>query len=117
MEPDEPPCYPLCFRRPTCDPLLPPAKLFGSCAAAKSLICFWTPSRVPKLLPAIVRKRLIGFGHAVHIFLLLDRSAAAIGSVEQFIGQLLDHALFAALTAIGQKPANRQRSAAVIIHF
>src|SRR5579862_6685502 len=26
-----------------------------------------------RLLPAIVRKRLVGFGHAVHIFLLLDR--------------------------------------------
>jgi hypothetical protein len=34
------------------------------------------------LLPAVMRKRLIGFRHAVHIFFLLDRRSTAIGRVE-----------------------------------
>ncbi len=36
-------------------------------------------------LPPVMRKRLIGFRHAVHIFFLLDRGSAAIGGVEQFV--------------------------------
>src|ERR1035437_94574 len=40
-------------------------------------------------LPAIMRERLVGLGHAVHIFLLLHRRAAAVGGVQQFGGQLL----------------------------
>src|SRR5271169_1021486 len=67
-------------------------------------------------LPAVVGKGLVGLGHAMHVFFLLDGSAAAIGRVEQFIRQLIDHALLTASAAVGQNPANRQRRPAVGIH-
>src|SRR5882724_9514886 len=57
-------------------------------------------------LPAIVGKSLVGFRHAVHVFLLLDRPALAVGGVEQFVGQLIDHALFAAFARIADEPAD-----------
>src|ERR1700722_7466001 len=62
-------------------------------------------------LPAIGRESLVGFGHAVHVFLLLHRRAAPIGRIQQLIGQLVDHALFAAGAPVGDQPANGQRGA------
>src|ERR1700758_509959 len=44
-------------------------------------------------LPAVMRERLVGFGHAMDVFLLLHRSAAAVRRIQQFVGQLVDHAL------------------------
>src|SRR5215470_11268424 len=44
-------------------------------------------------LPPIMRECLVGFRHAVHIFLLLDCRAAVIRRVEQFIRQLVGHTL------------------------
>src|ERR1700680_1468272 len=38
-------------------------------------------------LPAIVGKSLVGFRHAVDIFLLLDGGATIVAGVEQFIAQ------------------------------
>src|SRR5215813_8930939 len=37
-----------------------------------------------KPLPPVMRKRLIGLGHAVYILFLLDRRPFAVGRVEQF---------------------------------
>ncbi len=37
------------------------------------------------LLPPIVREGLIGLGHAVNVFFLLDGRAFAVGGVQQFI--------------------------------
>jgi len=37
-------------------------------------------------LPPIVREGLIGLGHAVNVFLLLNGCAFAIGGIEQLIG-------------------------------
>src|SRR6267142_5752970 len=52
----------------------------------------FTNDRLPTpFLPTIVCKGLVGFGQAVNVFLLLDRSAARIGCVDQFIRQLVDH--------------------------
>src|SRR5260221_5995442 len=42
-------------------------------------------------LPAIVREGLVGFGHAMNVFLLLHRAAAAVGSVHQFFGRPFCH--------------------------
>src|SRR5882724_5406830 len=68
-------------------------------------------------LPAIVSKRLVGFGHAVHVFLLLDGRATVVAGVEQFIAQLVDHAFFRAAAGISDQPADRQRGAPVGIDF
>src|SRR5271169_2141531 len=71
----------------------------------------------PNHLPAIVRKGLIGLGHAMHVVLLLNRCATAIGRVQQLVGQLVDHALFATPAAVLQNPADGQRNPAVSIHL
>src|SRR5262249_36394645 len=74
-------------------------------------------SRKLRLLPAVVRERLVRFRHAVHVFLLLDGSAARIRCVHQLVGQLIDHGLARTLPRILQQPANRQRLPPERIHF
>src|SRR5208283_3104378 len=68
-------------------------------------------------LPPVVRKSLIGFGHAVHIFFLFDGRAFTIGGVQQFVAQLVDHATLGAAAGISQQPADRERGAAVGIYL
>src|SRR5215469_3028186 len=68
-------------------------------------------------LPPVMGERLVGFRHAVNIFLLLDRGAAVVGGVEQFIAQLVDHALLPASSGVGNQRADSQRGAPVGIHF
>src|SRR5882762_3871293 len=68
-------------------------------------------------LPTIVGESLVGFGHAVHIFLLLDGAAAGICRVDQFICELFHHGLAGALARILQEPANGQGLPAEGIHF
>src|ERR1700749_4047125 len=70
-----------------------------------------------RLLPAVVRERLVGLSHAMNVFLLLHRCAASIGRIKQLIAELVDHALFATTAAVGDEPADRERGAAVWIHF
>src|ERR1700721_3419097 len=65
------------------------------------------------LLPAVVRERLIRLSHAMNVFLLLHRCAAAIGCVEQLSRKLVDHPLFAACTAEGHEPADGERCTAL----
>src|SRR5229473_2523510 len=69
------------------------------------------------LLPAVMRERLVRFRHAVHVFLLLHRSAARIRRVNQLIRELVHHGLARAFPRILQQPANRQRLPAERIHF
>src|SRR5215469_3935813 len=59
-------------------------------------------------LPPIMCKRLVGFRHAVHVFLLLDRRATIVGCVQQFVRELVNHAFFATATRVGNQPADRQ---------
>src|SRR5579859_3976026 len=68
-------------------------------------------------LPAIVSESLVGLSHAVHVFLLLHRRTTAVGGIEQLIGQLVDHALFATGAPVSDEPANGQRGAALGSHF
>src|SRR5436309_11507315 len=68
-------------------------------------------------LPPIMCEGLVGFGHAMDIFLLLDRCSASVRGVEQLVGQLINHAFFAASTAISDDPPDGQRSTAIGIDF
>src|ERR1700730_731114 len=68
-------------------------------------------------LPAIVRKRLVGFRHAMHVFLLLHRAAACVGGIHQLLCQLVSHGLARARARVKQQPANRKRLPAEWIHF
>src|SRR5271169_5920353 len=58
-------------------------------------------------LPPIVREGFVGLGHAVNVFFLLDGCAFSVGGVQQFIAQLVDHALLPASAGVGNQPANR----------
>ena len=60
-----------------------------------------------------MRKRLVRFRHAMHVFFLLDGGAAAVGRVQQLIAQLVDHPFFAAIASVGHDPADRKRRPAV----
>src|SRR6266705_370467 len=68
-------------------------------------------------LPPVMCEGLVGLRHAVHVFLFLDRSAAGIGGVNQFIREFVGHRLARAFTRILQQPANRQRLPPERVHF
>src|SRR5688572_4065170 len=53
----------------------------------------------PEPLPSVMRKRLVGFRHAVRIFTLLHRAAAKICRVEELVGEFLLHRLAVATRA------------------
>src|SRR4029079_14007455 len=91
--------------------------------AAEAPPCIWLaglksdPTYFP-LLPAIVRERLVRFGHAVRVFALLHRAAAQVRRVEQLIGQLLLHRLaVAARPGVAHEPPDAQREPAVRVHL
>src|SRR6516165_2573678 len=71
----------------------------------------------PLHLPAVMGESLVGFGHAVHVFLLLDRAAAGICRVDYFFGEFVDHGLASSIARILQQPANRQGLTAERVHF
>ena len=65
-----------------------------------------------------MRKRFVGFRHAMHIVALLDDAAAKIRSVVQFVGQLIGHTFFrVAAPGVAQDPADRQTGPAILGHF
>src|SRR6476659_4154740 len=80
--------------------------------ASAGLVCL-----VRKILPAIVRERLVRVGHAVRVFLLLHRVALALRRRDHLGGQLLGHRLLVAVPRIADQPAHRQRRAALRTHF
>ena len=43
------------------------------------------------LLPAVVSERLVGFGHLLEIFALLDRRSDGVRCIEKFVRQALRH--------------------------
>src|SRR5579883_901624 len=61
-----------------------------------------------QLLPPIMRKRLVGFRHAMHIFALLHCTTTAVGRIEKLIRELVGHAFFGTSTGIGDDPTNCQ---------
>src|ERR1700732_4548861 len=74
-------------------------------------------SSIGQKLPAIVRKGLVGFRHAMNVFLFLYGCAAVVASIEQFVAQFVDHALLGASAGVNNEPADRQRRTPVRIHF
>src|SRR6202041_1765234 len=68
-------------------------------------------------LPALIRESLIGLGHLVNVFFFLDGCTFSVGSIEQLVTQLVDHAPFRPAASIGQQPTDRQRGTSVSVHF
>ena len=74
-------------------------------------------SRRPSL-PAIMREGLVGFGHAVNVFLLLHRAAARHWPRPATHRPACPPCVLPArVRAMQQQPANRQRLPAERIHF
>src|SRR5437660_6786722 len=90
--------------------------LYSSFWALKISTCRDAACRVSPL-PPVMGERLVRFGHTVNVFFLLDRRALAVGGVEQFIRQLVDHSFFATTARIRHDPADRQRCPAVRTDF
>ena len=61
-----------------------------------------------------MRERLIGFGHAVRVFFLLDRIAFATARREHFGGQLLGHRLLVAVARIPDEPTHGEGGPAIL---
>lgn len=68
-------------------------------------------------LKPVVRERLVGVGHTVRVFFLLDRWAGVIVGVHKLASEFLGHTLAASLSGIADHPSERQRSAADWPHF
>src|SRR5438105_13372259 len=98
-------------------PMVPVAFLSPGRIATASLSIPPISLSLKFVLPAVMGEGLVGFRHAVHIFLLLDGPAARIGCVDQFIRQLIYHRFARALPRILQPPANGQPLAAKRIHL
>src|ERR1700688_3983476 len=82
---------------------------------ATTLNSFWAPKI--NFLPPVMPEGFFGFPHSVHIFFLLDRGALTRSGVQQFVGQLVDHAFFTASPGVRNQPADRERRTAVGIYF
>src|SRR5688500_775806 len=65
------------------------------------------------LLPAVVRERLVRFGHLVHVLAALDRGPGATGCVEDLAGQTIGHAAFATLAGERHQPPDGKRGPAL----
>ena len=60
---------------------------------------------------------LVGFGHAVHLVLLLNGVAFVLGGEEELGGELLGHRLALLLAGGPDEPTERERRAAVLRDF
>src|SRR5215208_6122393 len=68
-------------------------------------------------LPAVVRERLVGLRHPVHVVLALERVPLRLERVENLGRELVAHVLLAAVAGEGDKPAQRERAAAPLRHL
>src|SRR5712691_2217532 len=98
-------------------PIAPETAFFSPARVATASLTKTIHSLPTPFLPAIMRERLVRFCHAVYVFLLLHRSAARIGRIDQLIRELVHHGLARAFPRILQQPANRQRLPPERIHF
>src|SRR3954453_15121212 len=73
-------------------------------------------SSVPSL-PAVVRERLVGLRHPIHVVLALERVALLLERVEDFTGELVLHVLLAAVPRVGHQPPQRERATAPLRHL
>src|SRR5262249_45148555 len=68
-------------------------------------------------LPAVVRERLVRLRHPVDVVLALERAALLVQRVENLVGELVRHALLAALAGVRDEPAHRECAGAPLRHL
>src|SRR5260221_4658175 len=62
-------------------------------------------------LPPVMREGLVGLRHPVDVVLALERTALLVERVEDLVGELVAHALLAAVARERDEPADRDRAA------
>src|SRR6476469_7510427 len=67
--------------------------------------------------PAVVREGLVGLGHAMRLFTLLDRAATVLAGVEQLGRELARHRVLAALARRLDQPTHGKGRTARRAHF
>src|SRR5258706_13032659 len=68
-------------------------------------------------LPPVVRKGLVGLCHPVDVVLALVRATLLVERVHDLVGELVAHALLAAVAGVRDDPADRQRARAALRHL
>src|SRR3954471_12294346 len=68
-------------------------------------------------LPAVVREGLVGLRHPVDVVLALERAALLVERVHDLVGQLVAHALLAAVARQRDEPAHGERAGTALRHF
>src|SRR5690606_845955 len=63
----------------------------------------------PATLEAVVRERLVGLGHTMHVFTLLDCRAFAFNGIKDLTSQPQRHGLFTTITSGIHQPAHGKR--------
>src|SRR5881397_1186835 len=64
----------------------------------------------PSRLPAVVGEGLVGLRHPVDVVLSLERAALLVERVQNLVGELVAHALLAAIAREGDEPAHGERA-------
>src|SRR5581483_6718364 len=67
--------------------------------------------------PTIMRERFVRVCHSVRIFAFLDRIALVRSSIQKLERETINHRFVTSTARIANYPANRQRSATVLIHL
>src|SRR3954465_11467335 len=65
-------------------------------------------------LPAVVRESLVGLRHPVDVVLALERPALLVRGVHDLVGELVAHALLAAVARVRPEPAHGERAGAAL---
>src|SRR5437763_13749754 len=79
-----------------------------SSATAVSVVLVLKSPFLP--LPAVVREGLVGLRHPVDVVLALERAALLVERVQDLVGQLVAHALLAAVARERDEPAHGERA-------
>src|SRR5213593_509534 len=95
--------------------MIPMFRTRSSAIAVSFSLVLKSPS-LPRL-PAVVREGLVGLRHPVDVVLPLERAALLVQRVENLVGELVRHALFAPLAGKVDEPTHREGAGAPLRHL
>src|SRR3990170_809844 len=88
--------------------MIPIFRVFSSCVVIATSSSSFPASRGS---PAVMREGLVGLGHLVRVFLLLDRHPPVVVGIQDFPRQTVDHRFFGALLREVDHPPERKSEA------
>src|SRR5450756_1572848 len=95
----------MCAMMPMLRTLVRSVSTSSATSGAPLSLCQPGPSR----LPAVVRERLVGLGHLVHVLATLHGRAQAVAGVEDLVHQPLGHRLLTTSPRVVDEPAQGER--------